>query len=65
MFPPFANTAQDGAPEKKTKMSDILKVGERAPEFNLPADDGKAVTLADFRGKNVVLFFFPKALTPG
>jgi thioredoxin-dependent peroxiredoxin len=46
-------------------MSDILKVGERAPEFNLLADDGKQLTLADFRGKNVVLFFFPKALTPG
>lgn len=46
-------------------MSDILKVGERAPEFSLPADDGKQVTLADFRGKNVVLFFFPKAMTPG
>lgn len=46
-------------------MSDILKVGERAPEFKLPADDGKQVALADFRGKNVVLFFFPKALTPG
>lgn len=46
-------------------MSETLKVGERAPEFKLRADDGKEVALTDFRGENVILFFFPKALTPG
>lgn len=46
-------------------MREPLKAGERAPEFKLPADDGKEIALADLRGKNVVLFFFPKALTPG
>lgn len=46
-------------------MSDILKVGERAPEFKLKADDGSEIALKDFRGKNVVLYFFPKANTPG
>jgi len=46
-------------------MREPLKIGERAPEFKLPADDGKEIALADLRGKNVVLFFFPKALTPG
>jgi peroxiredoxin Q/BCP len=42
-----------------------LKAGQRAPDFWLSGDDGKAVTLAEFRGKYVVLFFFVKALTPG
>ncbi len=42
-----------------------LEVGEKAPAFRLPADDGSEVALADYRGKNVVFYFFPKALTPG
>lgn len=46
-------------------MGEILKVGERAPEFKAKTDDGKEVALKDFRGKNVVLYFFPKANTPG
>lgn len=46
-------------------MGEILKVGQRAPEFTAKADDGKEVSLKDFRGKNVVLYFFPKASTPG
>ena len=43
----------------------MLKAGDRAPEFRLPADDGQEVALADLRGRSVVLYFFPKALTPG
>lgn len=46
-------------------MSELLKVGERAPDFKVKSDDGKEVALTDFRGKNVVLYFFPKAMTPG
>ena len=42
-----------------------LTIGEKAPDFKLKADDGKDVSLADLRGKRVVLYFFPKALTPG
>lgn len=42
-----------------------LEEGDKAPEFTLPADDGATVSLGDFRGKNVVLYFFPKASTPG
>lgn len=42
-----------------------LKEGEKAPAFTLPADDGSAVSLGDLHGKNVVLWFFPKAMTPG
>jgi thioredoxin-dependent peroxiredoxin len=43
----------------------MLKVGDKAPDFRLQAADGKQVTLSDFRGKPVVLYFFPKALTSG
>ena len=43
----------------------MLKEGEKAPEFRLPADDGQEIALSDLRGKYVVLYFFPKALTPG
>jgi peroxiredoxin Q/BCP len=36
-----------------------------APEFTLTADDGRQVSLADYRGKKVVIYFYPKADTPG
>jgi peroxiredoxin len=39
--------------------------GEKAPDFRLLGDDGKEVSLAALYRKNVILFFFPKALTPG
>jgi thioredoxin-dependent peroxiredoxin len=42
-----------------------LKPGDRAPEFSLPADDGTIVTLGGLRGKNVVLYFYPKDDTSG
>ena len=38
----------------------MLAVGERAPDFTLPADDGRKVSLKDLRGKKVVLYFYPK-----
>lgn len=40
-------------------------IGSVAPAFSLPADDGSTITLADLRGKNVVLYFYPKDDTPG
>jgi len=43
----------------------MLQPGDAAPAFSLPGDDGKTVSLADFHGKNVLLYFFVKALTPG
>jgi peroxiredoxin Q/BCP len=39
------------------------EVGQPAPAFTLPGTDGKDHALADYRGKNVVLFFFPRAFT--
>ena len=40
-------------------------VGDIAPDFTLPDQDGNEVTLSSFRGKRVVLYFYPKADTPG
>ena len=42
-----------------------MEVNDKAPEFSLPNEEGKRITLKDYRGKNVVLFFYPKANTPG
>ena len=42
-----------------------LKVGDVAPEFSLPDQNGDAVSLASFRGKRVVIYFYPKDDTPG
>jgi peroxiredoxin Q/BCP len=43
----------------------MLQTGDQAPEFTLTADDGRVVRLADFSGRRVVLYFYPKAGTPG
>lgn len=43
----------------------IPQEGQQAPDFNLAAQDGRTVSLADYRGKYVVLFFFVKANTSG
>jgi thioredoxin-dependent peroxiredoxin len=43
----------------------MLKVGDKAPAFSLPDDSGSKISLDGFRGKKLVLFFFPKADTPG
>jgi len=42
-----------------------LKVGDKAPEFTALNQDGNKVSLNDFKGKKLVLFFYPKASTPG
>ena len=43
----------------------MLKTGDQAPGFRLKTDEGKEIALRDLAGKRVVLFFFPKANTPG
>jgi len=42
-----------------------LKEGDPAPDFTLPSDTGEKVSLSDFKGKKVVLYFYPKDNTPG
>lgn len=43
----------------------VLAAGDMAPEFSLENSDGVSISLRDFRGKNVVLYFYPKDNTPG
>ena len=43
----------------------MLNVGDKAPDFRLPSDSGAEVSLKDFKGHRFVLYFFPKADTPG
>ena len=43
----------------------MLPVGTQAPDFTLPDKDGNPVSLRDFRGKKVVLYFYPRDNTPG
>jgi peroxiredoxin Q/BCP len=43
----------------------MLNVGDEAPDFSLPSDSGANVSLKDFKGHTLVLYFFPKADTPG
>src|ERR1044071_9403955 len=47
------------------KESKLLAVGAKAPAFSLKSTDGKTVKLSDFKGKKVVLYFYPKDMTPG
>jgi peroxiredoxin Q/BCP len=43
----------------------MIEPGEAAPDFDLPDQDGRAVKLSDYHGQMVVLYFYPKADTPG
>ena len=42
-----------------------LAVGDKAPNFKLPGDDGGTTSLADFKGRKLVVYFYPRADTPG
>ncbi|WLD93992.1 thioredoxin-dependent thiol peroxidase [Alkalihalobacillus sp. AL-G] len=42
-----------------------VKTGQKAPDFTVAANNGENVRLSDFKGKNVVLYFYPKDMTPG
>jgi len=49
-----------------SKVADLkLRVGQQAPDFTASTQDGNSVSLADFRGKPVVLYFYPRDDTPG
>jgi peroxiredoxin Q/BCP len=53
------------ATKKVRSKKKMLKAGDKAPDFRLQADNGQEVALSGLRGKPVVLYFFPKALTSG
>jgi peroxiredoxin Q/BCP len=57
--------AKPASPKAAVKEGIMLKEGDKAPAFRLKADDGKEISLADLRGKPVVLYFYPRAMTPG
>jgi peroxiredoxin Q/BCP len=42
-----------------------LSAGDPAPDFTLPSDDGRSVSLADSRGRRTIVYFYPAAMTPG
>ena len=46
-------------------MADMPEVGQQAPDFSVPSLNSEAVKLSDFKGKTVVLYFYPKDSTPG
>jgi len=46
-------------------MKSALEPGDKAPAFTLPVDGGSSVSLKDFMGRSLVLYFYPKADTPG
>lgn len=43
----------------------MLKAGDKAPDFTLTADSGERISLKDYRGKKVILYFYPKDMTSG
>lgn len=55
---------QPGQPQRP-QPEPTLKVGDKAPEFALPGSDGKVHKLSDYKGKTVILAWFPKAFTGG
>lgn len=63
--PKKAATKPVAKPAKSTAMPNGLDEGKKAPAFALPADDGSTVKLKDLKGKKVVLYFYPKDMTPG
>ena len=46
-------------------MADRLHPGDPAPDFTLADDTGATVSLSDFRGRNLIVYFYPAAMTPG
>ncbi|QKW38673.1 thioredoxin-dependent thiol peroxidase [Actinomadura sp. NAK00032] len=51
--------------ERRDRVSERLQPGDVAPDFELPDADGAAVSLASLRGRRVILYFYPAAMTPG
>jgi cytochrome oxidase Cu insertion factor (SCO1/SenC/PrrC family) len=62
---PDTNPAGGDAMFFKQKDDGLLAVGSPAPEFSVPDQDGTVRTLSEFKGRRVLLWFYPKADTPG
>lgn len=60
-----AKARKKPAPARREGKSIMLEAGDPAPDFRAKADDGRTIALADYKGKNVVLYFYPKADTTG
>jgi peroxiredoxin Q/BCP len=58
-------TGKKAATDESQAPSGKVAPGGKAPNFNLPRDGGTSVSLADFAGQNLVLYFYPRADTPG
>src|SRR5581483_5419354 len=68
--PPIGELASLGTVSPRTlpgepAMSERLQPGDTAPAFTLPDADGREVSLADHKGRKVIVYFYPAALTPG
>jgi thioredoxin-dependent peroxiredoxin len=61
----FGLTALAAAVSEQNTPEPALKVGDQAPDFALPGSDGKTHRLSDYRGKTVVLAWFPLAFSGG
>ncbi|WP_082078511.1 peroxiredoxin [Bradyrhizobium sp. LTSP849] len=57
--------SSEKAPQPKAASAPVLAEGQKAPGFRLPRDGGSVVTPADYAGQKLVLFFYPRADTPG
>ncbi len=62
---PAVGKRADAKTDPKTARPSALTAGAKAPAFRLPRDGGGIVSLSDYSGKNLVLFFYPRADTPG
>jgi thioredoxin-dependent peroxiredoxin len=62
---PKATPSKPAAVDKPPALSPALAEGAKAPAFHLPRDGGGRVSLTDFAGRKLVLFFYPRADTPG
>jgi cytochrome oxidase Cu insertion factor (SCO1/SenC/PrrC family) len=61
----FGVAVQPPPPTPSPQPEPTLKAGDKAPDFALPGSDGKIHRLSDYKGKTVVLAWFPKAFTGG
>src|SRR5205809_168616 len=62
------NCSARNSPESDARVKckgGVMKPGDKAPAFKLPSSTGQTINLADFKGKRIVLYFYPRADTPG